>query len=167
MIKNNTYNTTKSTSGNRLFPVSNLKKIDDEILKDILQKDFPLLFKEDSVTDSLTCRIYCRSGWNILIYELSEALNDIAVDFQKIYPDSKIKVNHIKEKFGRLSYSANVNGLPKNLKEMIILFIKNKAEASKSLCEICGESGFVREDLRWVKSLCGSHYREFLLNNRE
>lgn len=156
-----------NNNGNRLFSVSNLKKVDADILKDILLKDFPLLFKEDSVNDSLTDRIYCRPGWNILVYELSESLNDVALDFKKIYPDSKIKVNQIKEKFGRLSYFANINGLPKNLKEMTVLFIKNKAEASKFLCEICGEAGFVREDLRWIKSLCHSHHREALLVNRE
>lgn len=137
---------------------NNLNKLDNKMFRDILLVDFPLLFKGNSSTESLVSPIYCRSGWNGLIYGISESLNDILFDLNKIYPHAKIKVNHIKEKFGRLSYFANINGFPKNIKDMVIYFIREKSEESKRTCETCGNEGQFRDDLRWIKTLCNEHH---------
>lgn len=141
-----------------------IKRIGTEELKDLLLKDFPILFKENSIDYCLTDPILCRRGWNGMIYNLSQSLNDILADYVRLYPSARIKVNQIKEKFGRLSYYANIDGLPKNHKEMLIFFIKEKTNESKITCENCGNFGQLRNDLKWVRTYCDRCYNENLDN---
>lgn len=66
--------------------------------------------------------------------------------------DKDVRVVQIKEKFGLLRvyhdpYDPYIQGVI-DMAEMI----------SSDVCEQCGESGEMRDDLRWRKTLCLNHY---------
>ena len=81
-------------------------------------------------------------GWSTLIDYI----------YDNIRPE--VYVMQVKEKFGGLRFY--VGGATPEEFEAI-----DKAEAdSYTICEECGKSGKLREDLGWILTLCDEHYKK-------
>jgi predicted nucleic acid-binding Zn ribbon protein len=107
-----------------------------------LLKDFPSLYKREN----LMFGIETDNGWFDLIYKLSQ-------DLMKVCPECE--ASQAKEKFGSLRYYVD------NCNEEGHKLIDEAEEKSATICELCGKSGKLREDLGWVKTLCLEHYDIF------
>jgi hypothetical protein len=119
------------------------ERTSDEDLK-LLKEEFPSLY------ENVYCGYSCGRGWFNIIRRLSLVLEPLG-----------IKCHQAKEKFGSLRFYV---GYP----EDISLEDEIKAEVaiyeagrwSDHTCELCGERGERRIDLRWIKTLCKDHYDE-------
>lgn len=87
----------------------------------------------------------CGEGWWPLIDELIEDLKKLGWDGQ---------ITQIKEKFGGLRFYISEGSM-----EIFDRIAKAEAD-SYHICEVCGESGKLRGDLSWAKTLCDIHYKE-------
>ena len=84
-------------------------------------------------------------GWR----EISRALAEVFVRDQ-------IEVFQVKEKFGGLRVYIG------SALEEVHRLIDNVEAKSFHVCEVCGASGELRNDLSWVLTLCEEHYEERL-----
>lgn len=82
-------------------------------------------------------------GWNGIIKELIEDL--IKLGWNK-------QVCQVKEKFGGLRFYINEGN--KEIHDRILLAEKK----SYKICEKCGNSGELRNDIGWYRTLCETHY---------
>lgn len=94
-------------------------------------------------------RYYCNcgDGWLQLIHDLIEEL--IAAGWDK-------QTTQVKEKFGGLRFYINSGS------EEIWNIISKYETLSYKTCETCGETGELRNDLGWWRTLCDKHYNEKL-----
>lgn len=81
-------------------------------------------------------------GWYPLIKELIEEL--IKLGWNK-------KVTQVKEKFGGLRFY--ISGGTEEIYNKISEYEKK----SYHICEVCGEEGSLRNDRRWLTTLCDKH----------
>jgi len=113
-----------------------------------LRASFPILYKK---YEGPTCfnmfGIECGEGWNQLIWELSEKIENHIKTQSKDFQNS-ICVHQIKEKFGELRFYLSCED------DVISNFISEYTNRSMETCEICGESGELREHYRWLQTLC-------------
>ena len=63
-----------------------------------------------------------------------------------------VQVQQVKEKFGELRLYF-IHG-----DDWLMGYVDGLAVASHFLCEPCGQAGFLRQDLGWVKTLCDKCY---------
>ncbi len=128
------------------------KKFEDKIFK-----DFPDLFpggRNVNPEHSLICfGLECDSGWYSLIYELCESIT-------KINKEKTTIAVQVKEKFGGLRFYVDGGN------EEIYDLIRKAEDKSFHICEKCGSSGFLRQDLFWWKTLCDKHCVDFLKKRR-
>ena len=85
------------------------------------------------------------SGWYGLIKELIDDLIKLGWDKQ---------VCQVKEKFGGLRFYIN------SASDEVHKRISEAENLSYSVCEKCGNPGELREDLRWMMTLCDAHNEE-------
>lgn len=93
--------------------------------------------------------IACNDGWYQLIYDLSSAIEDIALELKKqgVSESTLPEVSQIKEKFGGLRFY--VHNLYGDMDELI----SAAEEQSMKTCEMCGKPG-TRRAKDWVQTLC-------------
>lgn len=87
----------------------------------------------------------CGDGWLQLIHDLIEEL--LAAGWDK-------HITQIKEKFGGLRFYIGSGT------EEIFDIISKYENLSYETCEVCGETGELRKDLGWYRTLCDTHYNE-------
>jgi hypothetical protein len=87
----------------------------------------------------------CSSGWHPLIQELIQDLIELGWNKEAC---------QIKEKFGGLRFYINEGS------NEIYDRITEAEGKSYSICEHCGSPGEIRKDLRWIRTLCDTHYHE-------
>lgn len=93
----------------------------------------------------------CGEGWHPLIKELLDKLEAYTI----LFPLWKhLRILQIKEKWGSLNVYTNF------LTNEIVALIDEYEQKSLTICEICGKTGFLREDLSWIQTLCDDHYKE-------
>lgn len=87
----------------------------------------------------------CGDGWNLVLERLFNAMST---------DTPPITINQVKEKFGglRVYYSGG-----STLSTKALRFAE---ETAAGLCEVCGKSGFIRDDLSWLRVLCNKHHEE-------
>jgi len=84
------------------------------------------------------------AGWKPLIENLYVAM------------PRRTKVLQVKEKFAGLRFY--ISSAPEWYHDLIAYY----EDQSYKICEQCGESGKVRDDLGWILTLCDKHYREII-----
>ncbi len=92
-------------------------------------------------------------GWESLLDEIFEAVGD-----------TPIVIHQVKEKFGGLrfyySFSMTEGPIFEDEMDKIENVIEEIEEKSYTVCEYCGSSGSLRNDLSWIKTLCDKCYEE-------
>ncbi len=93
--------------------------------------------------------IECGDGWLGII-------NECHAELLKLDPN--YTPTQIKEKYGMLRFYYQTT-LPTNTDEYKSMYlISNKYELmSRKVCETCGETGKLRVDRPWIKTLCDEH----------
>lgn len=87
--------------------------------------------------------IECGPGWKKLYEPLIERCKREGVDIMQI-----------KEKYGGLRFYVDATN------DALFDAIDAAEEESLRVCEVCGDTGRLREDLSWLKTLCDAHYRK-------
>lgn len=93
----------------------------------------------------------CGAGWHPLIKELLDKLQKYVNAFPQLM---HFRIVQIKEKWGGLCVYTNFGT------DVINKCIEEYEKKSFTICEICGKSGKLREDLSWIQTLCDDHYKE-------
>ena len=83
-------------------------------------------------------------GWFDLVWRLCEAIEALG-------PDEGFKVEQVKEKFGTLRFYVSGGN------EAIHELIWKVQGQSHHICEVCGQPGSLRDDRRWIRTLCEHH----------
>lgn len=126
-------------------------------LQEKLFAKYPELFRQKPLGPFKSCMgrgIETNDGWEKILTELCEEMNQY-----KNY----VEFAQIKEKLGRLTvYVDFINDPVKEIKEKVINITEKYLEYSKTICDVCGESGKLFSDHGWLKTRCESHndYRE-------
>lgn len=96
-------------------------------------------------------KIESSSGWDKLIAALNIELTKL---------DSDYRIDQIKEKFGGLRYYITPSlSTTREIAALMQQIIFKYEDLSFSICEICGESGEVRNSTSWIRVLCEEHER--------
>jgi hypothetical protein len=153
-------------------------------LQSKLEKDFPFMEKhqnQDNTYSKYGCE--CYDGWYPLLHDLCQEIQKIYQNYQ-IKPD--ILILQIKEKFAALrfyytfenepcsvqaidflnsgqslrlySHNDDNNAITGKLRSEIRQTVQNYEQKSKTICEFCGDSGQVRNDIPWMRTLCNACY---------
>ena len=119
-------------------------------LEEKLIKKFPNALKgySKSPKESLMCFGFeYGDGW----YELTEKLLTLLTKL-----DPNVELVQAKEKFGEMTiYLLTTSSEALDLTE-------EYAEKSRSVCEVCGKKGEIRNHFGWLKTLCDEHYIEWI-----
>ena len=91
-------------------------------------------------------------GWFDILWRLCEDLEPLAAQFERA-GEPKFEVLQVKEKFGGLRI--HVNYANDAIRQRILTAIQE----SFHTCEVCGQSGTLREG-QWIKTLCEEHASE-------
>lgn len=160
-------------------------------LEQKLAEDFPFMKRNPSgesikkitnIYQKWGCQ--CGDGWYKMIHDLCQEITD---RYEKDGIPVDIVVEQIKEKFASLRfyysypdsppafhaldflggssirlYPESDNDEHKGLRKDIAEIVRKYEELSRTVCEICGEKGEARMDLRWKRTLCDSCYEKQL-----
>jgi hypothetical protein len=97
------------------------------------------------------------TGWRKLVLNLLDILEPLSATPTAdghLPPTARWDgtIYEVKEKFGELRFCVG------SVDALVHDIIDYTTELSLLTCEECGEPGKCREDLLWVKTLCGHHY---------
>lgn len=123
-------------------------------LEQKLKQDFPQLYRYLYESPQITCMafgIQISDGWFQLLYDLSTQINNEINKLSEL-DRNKYYFVQIKEKFASLRIY--MSGTTKNIDNLITA----AEEKSQTICEFCGESGKLRDDLGWILTLCENDY---------
>lgn len=155
-----------------------------------LQEDFPFMQQNRVESEHNIYRkwgIECSSGWYQLLHDLCQEITDrYAADEAPV----DIVIQQIKEKFAslRFYYSYEDASCPiqafdclgegisirfqpentssdektKKLRSDIAQIVRSYEEKSKTVCENCGQTGNMRMDMPWKRTLCDDCYENYL-----
>ena len=153
-------------------------------LQMLLQKDFPFM-QQNRVEEERNLYkrwgFECCDGWYGLIRELCQAISE---RYERDGKDVDIEVLQVKEKFATLRFyykykdgscsiqaldllgGASLRFAPNGggdeetvqFRNDIADIVRSYEAKSGSVCEVCGEPGEIRKDLRWIRTLCESCY---------
>lgn len=102
-------------------------------------------------------------GWAELPEKFLQAATELVMEARKHYPEAGITSGLIamKEKYGTLRIQGlRLGGCPDIYQRALDGFVEQVFTASAHVCEICGQYGELRTELRWVQTLCDPHNRE-------
>jgi hypothetical protein len=91
-------------------------------------------------------------GWNNLFDLLCQFIGDFI-------GEDNIFVSQIKEKWGELRFYYQLSGdFSKKQTEIIDNFIAEFTILSQITCAVCGEPGYIRNELGWLTPYCDEHF---------
>lgn len=97
--------------------------------------------------------ITCGDGWYKILDELLKNIDDLKRDF-----DFEFSVLQIKEKFGalRFYYFVDVDNFKyvKFICDFIDKFVETAEKNSRTVCELCGDTGKLYTSEAWVETRC-------------
>lgn len=105
-------------------------------------------WKEDMKISCLCWGFECDDGWQKLIEDLCEELNEHFIK----YPNPDFRVAQVKSKFGGLRFYVQNEG---EKYEEINSIIRKYEDMSYHTCEYCGADNAIQIG-RWVMTLCPS-----------
>jgi len=112
----------------------------------------PIIFRNrgDGPHHTLMCFGFeCGPGWFDLIFELSKRIEAIANDMKASGTNDALPlIVQVKEKFGSLRFYLH-NSTPE-----IAELIREAEQSSSRLCEVCGQSGTLKQNNGWFTTLC-------------
>lgn len=114
---------------------------------DLFPKENPLFRKGSGVPFFIDCG----DGWYKLIRDLCVSIREML----KKNPIDGFTVVQVKEKFGGLRFYIGYGS------DKIFKRIHKAEEESYHICESCGESGKLRTDLGWWRTLCDKCYNHY------
>ena len=114
-------------------------------------------------------------GWYELLHDMC---SEIMEAYQKAGEPVNLVVDQVKEKFGTLRFYYHFEGQPQalhafdflggpslrfrqeesSLQKEIADAVRKAERRSEAVCETCGKPGTLREDLRWILTLCDDCY---------
>jgi hypothetical protein len=118
-------------------------------LEEKFRDRWPLWFRDLYGDPKVTCMAWGFAhddGWFDLVWGLCEAIEALG-------PDEDFKVEQVKEKFGGLMFYVSGGN------EAIHELIRKVHGQSHHICEVCGQPGSLRDDRRWIRTLCDHHER--------
>jgi len=97
-------------------------------------------------------------GWERLVGDL---LDEIGCEMAK-YPQARLKILQIKEKFGGLRFYFELKKAPDELRDAVRACYERAEKLSWSICEVCGQPGHLRHaaDREWFWVRCDQHASE-------
>lgn len=117
-----------------------------------LCKDFPLLYADRFMDMRKTsmCWGFPGDGWEPLIRELSQGLEEEIQEYREDCPDSGVwpKAVQVKEKFGTLRFYMTFKT------PGMAALIRKAEDKSAVTCEVCGKPGEGRSQRSWIMTLC-------------
>lgn len=119
-----------------------------------LEEKFPGLFtKVEPALEPYDQRgIECDDGW----FDLIESLAQFLTQLKNFHPkENRFRAAQVKEKFGCLRFY--FSGPASEEARGAVNFATN---ISTRLCEVCGHPGSLRQDKRWIRTLCDTHAAE-------
>ena len=124
-------------------------------LEEKLVKEFPNLFRDWRGDPQRTCMAWgvaFGDGWFDIFYDLCKKLNGL---------EPHMHFDQCKEKFGtaRVYFSQDVSCSCGTQSGPIFDLVDEFEKKSATVCEWCGKSGEIREDLPWIRTLCDDCYR--------
>lgn len=122
---------------------------------------FPRLYRGRSKppeVSSMAMGFDCNDGWFDLIWNLSQAIEDVARrDGHDPQSEDWPEAAQVKQKVGALRFH-----LAKNTNTFAAL-VDNAMKASEEICEVCGAPGAMSADIQsGVRTVCNEHNRECL-----
>jgi len=133
------------------------QKLSRTEFEETLVKDFPNLFADMHGDMRVTCMhwgIDTGRGWYPLLYDLSEKLEKLIVEYKQQYPKDEYhpRAAQVKEKYGSLRFymSSETDEMDKLIQEA-----ENK---SFHTCESCGNEGILNQG-SWYEVRCKEHWR--------
>ena len=159
-----------------------------------LERDFPFMKQnrsdnEKSIYKKWGCE--CGSGWYNLIHDLCQEITD---RYERDNLPVDIVILQVKEKFAVLRFYYEYENAPcplqafdfigngtirftpdndkedntvKKLRKDIAEIVRKYEEKSSSVCEVCGNSGKVRNDMPWIRTLCQNCYDKYIKKSEE
>lgn len=130
-----------------------------------LVEKYPALLKEYGGDVAQTCMHWGfqhGDGWYNLLDKGFEKLQYLIECFEELCGTNKeLIISSVKEKFGTLVIYYDTNGLTE-LEYLIIrdVIIQIERESART-CEVTGKRGKLRQDLRWMRTLCDEEYEKF------
>lgn len=140
----------------------------DEAPYEAIYNKYPLLFEYDPDKGSWNIEIGPMIGWIKIMDNLCEKITDILLPLSE-EDRLKFHLDQIKEKMGRLTIYASFDRdsfeAKPELREVynkIMTEIHLASNTSEKTCEVCGETGVLKNKKGWVKTLCEQHYQDWL-----
>jgi len=93
-------------------------------------------------------RMECGDGWYKILHDLMTKIRTTG---------EKIGIAQIKEKFGGLRFYIESTPIGSIHFEAIRTFISEAEKESMRTCEVCGKPGEIRDQGRWIRTLCDEH----------
>lgn len=91
-------------------------------------------------------------GWYQLLYDMCSEIVNV---FKKANGPVNIVVDQVKETYGTLRFYYHFEG---DGLEEIAQIVDRYEDKSSTICEVCGCDGQLRNDLRWIRTLCDACY---------
>jgi hypothetical protein len=104
--------------------------------------------------------INCNDGWFEILSDFLEKIEKELSKCTSFFVKS-FNIFQIKEKFGGLRIGCSVHN------PIIIKLVQDVENKSYITCEICGDTGKLRTDLNWIRTLCTKHYNEYKISDLE
>lgn len=121
---------------------------------------FPNLYCDKDQPGSVTrmCDgLACGDGWFDIIWKLSERLEKMIVEYKRNHKEDPKppRASQVKEKFGALCFY--MSHYPEGMYDEITNLINEAQVKSHKTCEKCGRPGKLRNERRWIRTLCEEH----------
>lgn len=103
----------------------------------------------------------CGDGWFNILCEILGGVRKLHKEIKKIYPNSKIKILIMKQKFGELAIQGvDITGMSDPLKQAVFSEVYRHQYKAARCCEVCGEEGEIRNINNYLEALCDKHFQK-------
>lgn len=107
-------------------------------------------------------------GWRPVLEALNGAFKHLVAERRATdYPEAKVHINQVKEKFGGLRVYFSAGGMKEGDFDRLSNYVEMAERTCQKLCEECGESEGVETrspeksgGYGWVLTLCPKHHKE-------
>jgi hypothetical protein len=131
---------------------------------------YPALLKEYGGDMRETCMHWGfqhQDGWFTILDEGLEKLQYLVECFDAAAGEtSELTITSVKEKFGTLNIYYDTSGLNEIEDSIVRDVVIGIERESTRTCEVTGKWGKLRQDLRWIQTLCDEEYEKIKENRK-